>query len=285
MYVQLSVQVFILLLARTETATTGGLETIFDQTVFGLDPNTLFVISICWSLLSCVRTHTNLIAMEKGFCNMATKLSIFVWGTFATLRRILSIIALFIPSMGLFSILHHWRWEQIPFSIRLQYAKRGFMSSEDKISLYGINETIYWKELDHWDYSNPQDPAPPPYSIYTLFSLQTTFLAGAALMAIQFLLISIMKILTSPEFRRKRNYVNKFIHVLLNLNYATPFCDWDEGDHTIQEFRARFKATCKEMAATFCVNVLCTLLMLVPLWYTGQLKIKYNLIVKPKSKS
>jgi len=65
-YVQLSVQIFILLLARTETATTGGLETIFDQTLFGLDPYTLLVISISWSLLSCVWTHTNLVAIEKG---------------------------------------------------------------------------------------------------------------------------------------------------------------------------------------------------------------------------
>ena len=268
-YVQVTVQVLILLLARTETATTGGLETVFDRELFGLDPTTLLVISISWSLLSCVRTHTNLIAMEKGFCKMTTKLSIFVWGTFATLRRIFSIIALFVPSMGLFSILHHWRWEQIPFSTRLEYAKRGFMSSDDKISLYGLNETVYWSELDHWDYSDPQDPAPPPYSIYTLFSLQSTFIAGAALMAIQFILIYVVKILTSPEFGRKGQYVNKLIHVLLNVNYATPFCDWDEGYHSIQEFRARFRAVCKEMAATFFVNFLCTLLMLVPLWYTG----------------
>ena len=197
---------------------------------------------------------------------------IFVWGAFAILRRIVSIIALFIPSMGLFSILHHWRWEQIPFSTRLEYAKRpeNVISSEDKISLYGLNETIYWTELDHWDYSMPQDPTPPPYSLYTLFSLQTTFIAGSVLMVLQFLTITVIKILTSLEFRKKDHYVSKFIHVILNLNYATPYADWDKGDHTIQEFRARFKATCKEMAVTIFVNILFTLMMLVPLWYTGQ---------------
>ena len=230
------------------------------------------VISIAWSLISCVWAQINLISLEKGFCNITTKFMIFVWGAFAILRRILSIIALFIPSMGLFSILHHWRWEQIPFSTRLEYAKRpeNVISSEDKISLYGLNETIYWTELDHWDYSMPQDPTPPPYSLYTLFSLQTTFIAGAALLAVQFLIITVIKILTSTEFRRKDHYVNKFIHVLLNLNYAIPYADWDMGNHTIQEFRARFKATCKEMAATLSVNILITLMMLVPLWYTGQ---------------
>ena len=275
-YVQVTLQVLILLLARTDTPTTGGLETIFNQTVLGIDPYTLLVLSISWSLLSCVRMHTSLIAMEKGFCNVTTKLMLFVWGTFATLRRILSIIAMFIPSMGLFSILHHWRWEQIPFRVRLEYARRGFLRSDDKISLYGLNETFYWAELDRWDYSDPQDPAPPPYSIYTLFSLETTVIAGVVLFGLQFLLITVTKILTSAEFRERSNYVNKTIHVLENLNYATPFCDWDEGDHSIQEFRARFRATCREMAATFCVNIHCTLLMLVPLWYTGQLKKKFN---------
>ena len=275
-YVQVTVQVIILLLAKTETATTGGLETVFDQKLFGLDPYTLLVLSISWSLLSNVRMHTSQLSLEKGFCNLTTKIMIFLWGTFATLRRILSIIAMFIPSLGLFSILHHWRWEQIPFRVRLEYAKRGFIiKSDDKISLYGLNETIYWKELDRWDHSDPLDPAPPPYSVYTLFSLQTTFIAGAALMALQFLLISIMKILTSPEFRRKGHHVNKFIHVLLNLNYTTPFSDWDEGIYTIQEFSMRFRATCREMIATFFINILCTLIMLVPLWYTGQ----FNTIV------
>ena len=88
-----------------------------------------------------------------------------MWGTVASLRRVLSIIALFIPSLGLFSILHHWQWEQIPFKVRLEYARRGFLTPEDKIALYGLNETIYWTELDRWDYSDPQDPHPPFYSI------------------------------------------------------------------------------------------------------------------------
>merc|ERR1711940_210796 len=99
--------------------------------------STLLWISISWSLLSCARMHTKLIALEKGFCKFSSQFFIFIWGSFATLRRVLSIIALFIPSMGLFSILHHWRWEQIPFKARLEYAKRGFLRPDDKIGLYG----------------------------------------------------------------------------------------------------------------------------------------------------
>ena len=266
----MTIQALILLHATTDTATIGGLESVFDQKLFGLDPYTVFVFSICWSLFSCVRTHTNLIASEKGFCQVTTKLVIFAWGFFATLRRILSLVALFIPGLGLFSIFHHWRWEQIPFGSRLEYAKRGFLSSNDKIGLYGLNETIYWNEFDRWDYSDPQHPSPPQLNpTYTLLSLQETFIAGATLLALHFFLIMGVKVLTSPEFRNRGLYVNKIIHVIENLNYATPFCDWDEGDYTIQEFRARFRATCKEMTAALCINIICTLMMLVPLWYTG----------------
>ena len=150
--------------------------------------------SISWSLLSCVRMHTKLTNLEKGFSKFSTQIFIFGWGTFATMRRVLSIIAMFIPSLGLFSLLHHWRWEQIPYKARLEYAKRGFLTSEDKIGLYGLNETIYWSELDRWDYSDPQDPQPPSYSIYTGMSLQETFFAGAALLVVHFMTLLVVKV-------------------------------------------------------------------------------------------
>ena len=47
----------------------------------------------------------------------------------------------------------------------------------------------------------------------------------------------LVKVLTSSEFRRRGNYTNKLVHILENVNYATPFSDWDEGDHSIEEYR------------------------------------------------
>ena len=260
----------ILMLSKTETATTEGLETIFNQTFLGLEATTVLYISISWSLLSCARMHTKLIALEKGFCKFSSRFFIFVWGSFASLRRVLSIIAMFIPSMGLFSILHHWRWEQLPFRARLEYAKRGLLQPDDKIGLYGVNETIYWSDLDRWNYTDPKDPQPPPYSLYTLMSLKDTLAAGAILLAVNFLALVIVKLLTSAEFRSRGNIVNKLIHILENINYASPYVDWEVGDYSIDEFRVRFKATCKEMLATFAVNIVCTATMLVPLWHTGR---------------
>ena len=92
-------------------------------------------------------------------------------------------------------------------------------------------------------------------------------------MAGHFLLVLLVKIWTSVEFRNCGHLINKIIHVIENVNYAKPYVDWDEGkepEQVIPELQYRFRATCIEMAVTFCVNLISTALMLVPLWYTGE---------------
>ena len=219
--VQVTVQILILLLFKTDTPTTGGLTTIFSQTAFGLNPITFFVLSTSWSLLSCVRMHTKLISLEKGFCKFSSKFFIFLWGTFANLRRVLSLVAFFIPSFGIFSLLHHWEWDQIPFKARLDYALTHPISPNDQIKLFGVNETLFWSDHDRWDYSDPNNPTAPPYSTYTLLSLQHTFLAGAGLLVLQILALLIVKLVFSPAFRKGGHLTKKLVHILENVNYAT----------------------------------------------------------------
>ena len=266
MYIQVTVQILILLLFKTKTPTTGGLTTVFDQRPFGFDPTLVLFLSTSWSLLSCVRMHTKLIAIEKGFCKITSKFFIFLWGTFATLRRVLSLVAFFTPSMGLFSLLHHWEWEQVTFSTL--FTDR----SDFKIRLYGLNKTIYWSEVDNFDYSNPKNPIPPPVSSYTFWTLRQTFTWGVALLTLHIILILVVKILTSDEFKKRENYTDKLVHILDNVNYASPFSDWDVGEHSIQEFQARYCATIKEMLATLSINLIVTLTMMGPLLYTGKIK-------------
>ena len=62
---------------------------------------------------------------------------------------------------------------------------------------------------------------------------------------------------------------NKVVHILENVNYATPFSDWDEGDFSIQEYKERFWCQTKEMIATFTVNIIVTAMMMIPMCYTG----------------
>ena len=271
-FIQVTLQVFILLILFTNTPTVDSIlpPTSFesDQGTLGIDPITLLYISIPWSVLSCGFLHTKLIVLQKGLCQTTTKLVVLAWGLFATLRRVLSIVVMFVPSLGLLSLLHHWRWEQVPLRIRQEYYKRGFpITPEDKITFLGVNETVYWSDLDRWDYGD--EPVAPPYSIYTLFSLKHTFMAGAVLLAVHFLMLLLIKLATSPDFRRGGHYTNKLLHLIENTNVATPFADWDEGHRSIEEYRMRFRSTIIEMVATFIINTIVTLIMMVPLWYTG----------------
>ena len=55
-----------------------------------------------------------------------------------------------------------------------------------------------------------------------------------------------------------------------NLNFASPFRDWDDGDHSIQQFRERASAVREEMVWTQAINFIATMVMMVPLWYTGR---------------
>ena len=257
--------ILLLLLNRTKTATTGGLETIFDEGK-SWNATTVLALSVSWSLFSTIKAHTNLTILDKGFCPTTSKLVVLAWATFASLRRILSLVTLFVPSMGLCNLLYHHTWEKVPFHFRHKIAQS--ISPEDKISLFRLNKTILWTELDRWDYTG-EDPSPPSYSLYTLLDLQQTFIALIVVSLIQFQAIYVVKKCISKDFREEEHRTNTILHTLENLNFASPFKDWDDGDYSIQQFRERASAVRREMIWTQAINFLATILMMVPLWYTG----------------
>ena len=269
--VQITITFLLILLNRTDTPTTGGLETIFDEGkslwIWSWNADTVLIVSVTWSMFSTIKTHTDLTVLEKGFCSTRSKLVVLAWASFATLRRILSLVTLFIPSMGLCSLLHHWKWERVPFQFRQEIAQK--ISSEDKISLYGLKETILWTQLDRWNYKG-ETPTPPTYNEYTFLTLQETFIALICLSVLQFIAIFVVKRCISTDFRDEELITNKLIHTLENLNFTSPFRDWDDGDYSIQQFRERASAVRKEMIWTQLINFLATILMMVPLWYTGR---------------
>ena len=152
--------------------------------------------------------------------------------------------------------------------MRLEYAKRFPISPTDKIVLHGLNATVYWSELDRWDYSDPINPTPPTYSLYTGLSLKNTFITFLILSAVQILTLLVVKTFTSEEFR-KGDPIKKMIHLIENANFSHPYKDWDAGQHTVAEYRLRYRATCREMAATLATNTVFSLVMMGPVWYTG----------------
>ena len=85
----------------------------------------------------------------------------------------------------------------------------------------------------------------------------------------QILVTLLIKVYTSRKFSMKEDFLNKFIHLLLSLNIASPFEDWDQGKFSVKEYRQRHRQTNIEMAWTLSVNILYSFIMLIPLFYTG----------------
>ena len=270
MFYQAAGQILLILNAKTETRPpgTGGLETVFNQDTFmGLEmkPTVILFLSIAFSLKSCFTLHLKAIKTEKIFVPFTSQIFILLWGLFASIRRILSIFSFFLPSMGLLSILSHHRAEQLPFTIWKRYNK----TQLDPVALYGLEEAVLWGDIDRWDYSTDPNGSPPPYTEYTGLSLKNTFILFFILTGAQLLLSLFVKKLTSEEFCTKGNFLNKFLHLLLSLNLASPFEDWDRGKFSVQEYRERHKKTNREMAWSLSVNIFFSFVMLFPLWYSG----------------
>ena len=273
-FYQIPLQIILLMMATTETATTGGLESFFQKDDFlGIkaNPTSILFASVILSLNSAIVRHIKAMVAEKGFLRFKPKLIIFIWTLCAAIRRILAFIVFFTPSLGLYNILNHWKAEIHPFKFRVNAAKRLNMtpSLNAKIELFNMTETVYWSELDRWDYSNPQHPAPPSYKLYTGMRLGETFATFFAILILQIFILLLVKIRTSDEFKSKGNLYEKFIHLLECVNFPVPYRDWDQGSRSVEEFRRRYSNTEREMIWSFAVTMSFTMAMFSPLLYTG----------------
>ena len=72
---------------------------------------------------------------------------------------------------------------------------------------------------------------------------------------------------TSRDFREKSDIFNKFIHTIENLNLSFPYEDWDDGRYSLEEFEERHRSVTKEMAASFALTFVFSLISMGPVWY------------------
>ena len=108
-FYQVSLQIILLLFTQTKTPTTGGWESFFEQDSYlglPLHPETILALSATWSLKTCIFLHIKTISVEKGFFPVTSRMAVFCWALFATLRKVLSNLA--------FS---HQAWDCSPYFI------------------------------------------------------------------------------------------------------------------------------------------------------------------------
>ena len=264
-------QILLLLLSKTRTPTTGGFEAMFQtDTLFFVSADTFLIVSVIMSLRSCIFKNVRAISTENTNLSFKAKLILFLWSTAATLRRILAIVTCFVPSMGLLHTLHHWRAEQIPFWIRKDRADKNLLKSTDTLALYNMTERVLWTDIDRWNFTSPSSPQPPDYTLYTGLSLGNTFSFFLCLTALHFVCITILKIFIVKNLG-ENNYFNVFVHSLQNLNLPVPLEDWSQGTWSLKEYQKRFQRQNLEMWICYSLNLVVTIMLLVPLWWTGRL--------------
>ena len=218
LFPQVALQVIILLLTKTETGTVylPGLTAITSSTTFGIplavSSKVFLGISIFWSIKSCILLQLKSISDEKGFMPFTSKIIVAFYASFGTFRRILAIVIFFAPSLGLFSLLHHWQEELIPFKIRSEFPDK--TKPTDPIALYNVSEPIFWGDYDRWDFTDPENPTAPPYEIYTGLRLSHTFFAFIGLAVFHFICILLVKLFKGTNFKMNNKIFAKFRETL-----------------------------------------------------------------------
>ena len=287
---QLCLQVGLLLLSKTNTPTTGGLDTFFEKT-----STAYLVISILWSIKTSFSQHLKHVSIAKPHLEITSKVLVYIMAALAASKRILVMVMFFVPGLGLFSILHHWQAEQIPFQVsqgRINWANTQAWwqlypwmlneTSDGELVYLGKSGRVAWSLIDRYNYSlatrDSLDSSkligllqPPDYELYTGLSLQYYFLLFVLLYVLQTLAVSITKFIVVKEFR-KINMIKQFAHSLENCGIVIPLQDWDVEHGTVEEHRERFNKVNREVIVTMVVNFFFNFIMLVPLIYTGSIK-------------
>ena len=273
----MALQIVLLLLTQTETATVGGFEAYFERdSLFGvkIKPSDLIILSVILSLKTLILMHVKSLRLEKGYFGLKATVISFLWGLVSSIKRIVGMVAFFVPSLGLLDILWHWHAEQYPFQVRLDLVARSNMtpSQDANIELYNMTEEVRWSHLDRWSYENPQDPGAPEYTLYTGLTAKWTLATFFLLLSFHLMAVFLVKMYTSVEFWMGKGTVfQKSVHILSNTNIPRAFRDWDYGNPSLEEHRRRYKRTEKEMVCLILVNTVFSLILLVPLWYTGMI--------------
>ena len=136
---QFAGQLILFLLTMTETETIGKTE------VQKLDINqTLLILSLTGSFIGCIFSSMTGISMNREHFPAMSKVVFLAFVKFAFLSKVLSIIMYFTPALGLFNVLQHWKYEQIPWNNEIIHSLHNPIDGTIKLQ----SGVIEWKHIN-----------------------------------------------------------------------------------------------------------------------------------------
>ena len=104
---QLTLQVILVLFAKSKTRTTDELTQIFNAEL-----SFLLVASIAWSFISNVKAHITGLSAKRIRFPVKSKIIVACFAFFGTTSKVMGLVSFFTPPLGLFDVLGHWQGEQ-----------------------------------------------------------------------------------------------------------------------------------------------------------------------------
>jgi hypothetical protein len=198
-FIQSLVLIMLIALKFTTTGTVSG----FQELLAGNSNFFLLVLSAVWSIFSIISGFLQRKIVQKNhsisFLGILIQLA---YATLAMICRISSILTFFAPAIGLFNLLGHFKMGNIAFARNTIYDVR------DNETLINIRDV--WKQIHN-------------YEELTVFQLDVYYIVFLVFILFHFLLVAAIKLKSSKEFRSRKDYFKKILHILHQGNSHTFF--------------------------------------------------------------
>ena len=275
---QIFINLILVLLSKSDTRTTSSMTSLFNQEgkdeLVGISNLTIFILSTVVSFLSFINLF---ITAHASNWNWKSKLAVGFYGVLCLLLRLLAMITFFIPSLGLMNTLRHYQTDRVAFAALSGSKTRRNRQSINDTLYFGNAPPVQWKDITHVNYTNPANPTPPPYSLYTGLDSKSYFLIFAVLWSLQVFLIWLKNFRRSKIFRTLSGF-DQVMHSWQSVICPAPSVDWSVGQGGCKEHFDRMKTIENEVVETAMINSVFQGFHILPLIYLGKSSIRIKLI-------
>ena len=262
-HAQITIIALLLFMVNSETRTIVGLEVMFkEDTIFFLPTQVALVISITWSLFTCVLAHFKGIEKKRVHSTKLSKITILIFSLTSIFIRVFTYVMYFTPILGLLNCLRHLQGENFPFD-------KPFHGSIQETFYFGNATPIPWKTIDRWTYHDYRVSEAPNVTLYTYFSLLQYNLILMMLLFFNIMLHLGAKRQINPELFNALSWIDVLIHGISCCSIPLPMHEWDEDKGTKEMHKKRSELVWKEMLFSILINFGFNLILLSPLIILG----------------
>jgi hypothetical protein len=199
-FIQSLVLIMIIALKFTKSGTVSG----FQELLAGNSDLFLLVLSAVWSVFSIIFGFVQNKSVQKHHSMPFSGKAIqFSYATLAMICRISACVIFFTPAIGLFNLLGHWKMGNFKFYFRKTYRLDAGIFLIIDVTDNGtlIYAKDVWKQINN-------------YEELTVYQLDVYYIVFLLIIFFHFFLVAAIKLTCSKEFKSRKDYLKKMLHIL-----------------------------------------------------------------------